>query len=219
MKRGVNEKMNIADEYWCKHFPAKDSGRKETDYGYKIRQTWRELGFPNYPVVDEYLSLPTNTTNQYASKYDYNSIKAKYEELKNQLYLEQQEKELQEMEEDYSDIWKTARGSIKYRINDLTTKIKKATNEKELEKLWDKYYEALNELKSIQPTERINKHLPNAYKDNSVDKFEVEQKGQLTLNQNIKNSESEEERLERYADYFKRINSKATSKDSNNSTK
>ena len=210
--------MNIADEYWCKHFPAKDSGRKETDYGYKIRQTWRELGFPNYPVVDEYLSLPTNTTNQYASKYDYKSIKAKYEELKNQLYLEQQEKELQEMEDDYSEIWKTNRNSLKVRINDLINKINKTDNEKEANKLWTEYYKVLHELKDLQSAERTNKHLPNAYKDNSVDKFEVEQKGEVTVNQNIKNSETEEERLERYADYFKRINSKATSKNSNNCT-
>lgn len=196
--------MNIANEYWCKHFPALDTGRKETDYGYKIRQTWKDLGFPKYPVVDEYLSLPKGTTNQYAHKYDYTSIKAKYEELKNQIHLEQQEKEQQEMEDDYSDIWKTARSSIKYRINDLTTKIKKATNEKELEKLWDKYYEALNELKSIQPTERTNKHLTNQYKDDSIDRLEVEQKGELTLNQNISN-ETEEEKLERYANYFKQL--------------
>lgn len=196
--------MNIANEYWNKHFPAKDSGRKETDYGYKIRNTWKELQFPNYPVVDEYLSLPKGTTNQYAHKYGYTEIKAKFEELQNQIDIEKQEQEQEEMEEDYSDIWKTARNSIKYRINDLTKKIQSTSNEKELEKLWNKYFEALSELKSLQPTERINKHLPNAYKDTSTDKLEVEQKGELTLNQII-DSETEEEKLERYASYFERI--------------
>lgn len=196
--------MNIANEYWNKHFPAKDSGRKETDYGYKIRNIWKELQFPNYPVVDEYLGLPKGTTNQYAHKYGYTDIKAKFEELQNQIDIEKQEQEQEEMEEDYSDIWKTARNSIKYRINDLTKKIQSTSNEKELEKLWNKYFEALSELKSLQPTERINKHLPNAYKDTSTDKLEVEQKGELTLNQII-NTETEEEKLERYASYFERI--------------
>ena len=196
--------MNIANEYWNKHFPAKDTGRKETDYGYNIRNTWKDLGFPNYPVVDEYLGLPKGTTNQYAHKYKYTDIKAKFEELQNQIDIEKQEQEQEEMEEDYSDIWKTARNSIKYRINDLTKKIQSTSNEKELEKLWNKYFEALSELKSLQPTERINKHLPNAYKDTSTDKLEVEQKGELTLNQII-DTETEEEKLERYASYFERI--------------
>lgn len=196
--------MNIANEYWNKHFPAKDSGRRETDYGYNIRNTWKELQFPNYPVVDEYLSLPEGTTNQYAFKYGYTDIKAKFEELQNQINIEQQEKEQQEMEEDYSDIWKTARNSIKYRINDLTKKIQKCNDEKKLEKLWDKYFEALSELKSLQPTERVNKHLPNIYKDDSVDKLKIEQKGEFNLNQNVK-FENEEEKLERYANYFKQI--------------
>lgn len=196
--------MNIANEYWNKHFPAKDSGRRETDYGYNIRNTWKELQFPNYPVVDEYLSLPEGTTNQYAFKYGYTDIKAKFEELQNQINIEQQEKEQQEMEEDYSDIWKTARNSIKYRINDLTKKIQKCKDEKKLEKLWKKYFEALSELKSLQPTERVNKHLPNIYKDDNVDKLEIKQKGEFNLNQNVK-IESEEEKLERYANYFKQI--------------
>ena len=196
--------MNIANDYWNKHFPAKDTGRKETDYGYNIRNTWKNLQFPNYPVVDEYLGLPKGTTNQYAHKYKYTDIKAKFEELQNQIDIEKQEQEQEEMEEDYSDIWKTARNSIKYRINDLTKKIQSTSNEKELEKLWNKYFEALSELKSLQPTERINKHLPNAYKDTSTDKLEVEQKGELTLNQII-NTETEEEKLERYASYFEQI--------------
>ena len=196
--------MNIANEYWNKHFPAKDSGRRETDYGYNIRNTWKELQFPNYPVVDEYLSLPEGTTNQYAFKYGYTDIKAKFEELQNQINIEQQEKEQQEMEEDYSDIWKTARNSIKYRINDLTKKIQKCKDEKELEKLWKKYFEALSELKSLQPSERVNKHLPNIYKDDGVDKLEIKQKGEFNLNQNVK-FENEEEKLERYANYFKQI--------------
>ena len=196
--------MNIANEYWNKHFPAKDSGRRETDYGYNIRNTWKELQFPNYPVVDEYLSLPEGTTNQYAFKYGYTDIKAKFEELQNQINIEQQEKEQQEMEEDYSDIWKTARNSIKYRITDLTKKIQKCNDEKKLEKLWKKYFEALSELKSLQPTERVNKHLPNIYKDDSVDKLKIEQKGEFNLNQNVK-FENEEEKLERYANYFKQI--------------
>ena len=196
--------MNIANEYWNKHFPAKDSGRRETDYGYNIRNTWKELQFPNYPVVDEYLSLPEGTTNQYAFKYGYTDIKAKFEELQNQINIEQQEKEQQEMEEDYSDIWKTVRNSIKCRINDLTKKIQKCNDEKKLEKLWKKYFEALSELKSLQPTERVNKHLPNIYKDDSVDKLKIEQKGEFNLNQNVK-FENEEEKLERYANYFKQI--------------
>ena len=85
--------MNIANEYWNKHFPAKDTGRKETDYGYNIRNTWKDLGFPNYPVVDEYLGLPKGTTNQYAHKYKYTDIKAKFEELQNQIDIEKQEQE------------------------------------------------------------------------------------------------------------------------------
>ena len=196
--------MNIANEYWNKHFPAKDSGRRETDYGYNIRNTWKELQFPNYPFVDEYLGLPKGTTNQYAFKYGYTDIKAKFEELQNQINIEQQEKEQQEMEKDYSDIWKTARNSIKYRINDLTKKIQKCNDEKKLEKLWKKYFEALSELKSLQPTERVNKHLPNIYKDDCVDKLEIEQKGDFNFNQNVK-FENEEEKLEKYANYFKRI--------------
>lgn len=203
--------MNIANEYWNKHFPAKDSGRKETDYGYNIRNTWRKLQFPNYHMVDEYLSLPKGTTNQYAHKYRYTDIKAKFEELQNQINTEKQEKEQQEMEEDYSDIWKTARNSLKYRINDLTKKIQSAGNEEELEELWDKYFEALHELKGLQPTERINKHLPNAYKDNSIDRLEVEQKGELTLNQNITNDGlTEEEREQKYEAEFTRLLQEAT---------
>lgn len=196
--------MNIANEYWNEHFPAKDSGRKETDYGYNIRNTWRELQFPNYSIVDEYLGLPKGTTNQYAHKYGYTDIKAKFEELQNKINTEKQEKEQKEMEADYSDIWKTARNHIKYRINDLTKKIQKCNDEKELEKLWKKYFEAVSELKSLQPTERVNKHLPNIYKDDGVDKLEIKQKGEFNLNQNVK-IESEEEKLERYANYFKQI--------------
>lgn len=202
--------MNIANEYWNKHFPAKDSGRRETDYGYNIRNTWKELQFPNYPVVDEYLSLPKGTTNQYAFKYGYTDIKAKFEELQNQINIEEQEKEQQEMEEDYSDIWKTARNSIKYRINDLTKKIKVTSNEEELEELWDKYFEALHELKSLQPTERINKHLPNSYKDDKIDRLEIEQKGELTLNQNINDGLSKEEREKAYEIEFKQLLQEAT---------
>ena len=207
--------MNNANEYWNAHFPALDSGRKETNYAYKIRQAWKELGFPNYPIVDEYLGLPKNTTNVYASKYGYREIKSKYEELKNQLYLEQQEREQQEMEDDYADIWRTARSSIKYRINDLTVKIKKENDEKKVEKLWDKYYEALDELKGIQPTERVNKHLPNIYKDNTIDKLEIEQKGKLTLNQII-NTETEAEKLERAKEYFKEIETQMKEEQENN---
>ena len=83
-------------------------------------------------------------------------------------------------------------------------KIQKCDDEKELEKLWKKYFEALSELKSLQPTERVNKHLPNIYKDDGVDKLEIEQKGEFNLNQNVK-FENEEEKLERYANYFKQI--------------
>ena len=196
--------MNIANEYWNKHFPSLDTHRKETDYGYKIRNTWKDLGFPSYPTVDNYLNLPKGTTNTYAQKYGYTNIRQQFDELQNQIRLEQQEKEQKEMEADYSDIWKTARINVKYRINDLTKKIQKCKDEKELEKLWKKYFEALSELKSLQPTERVNKHLPNIYKDDGVDKLEIEQKGEFNLNQNVK-FENEEEKLERYANYFKQI--------------
>ena len=47
--------------------------------------------------------------------------------------------------------------------------------------------------------------------------FDVDLTGNMDLN--VKDNETEEERLERYADYFKRINSKATSKDNSNSTR
>ena len=196
--------MNIANEYWNKHFPSLDTHRKETDYAYKIRNTWKDLGFPSYPTVDDYLNLPKGTTNTYAQKYGYTNIRQQFDELQNQIRLEQQEKEQKEMEADYSDIWKTARNRVKYRINDLTKKIQKCNDEKELEKLWKKYFEALSELKSLQPTERVNKHLPNIYKDDGVDKLEIEQKGEFNLNQNVK-FENEEEKLERYANYFKQI--------------
>lgn len=46
--------------------------------------------------------------------------------------------------------------------------------------------------------------------------FDVDLTGNMDMN--IKSDETEEERLERYASYFEQINSKATSKDSNNST-
>ena len=42
------------------------------------------------------------------------------------------------------------------------------------------------------------------YKDGGVDKLEIEQKGEFNLNQNVK-FENEEDKLERYANYFKQI--------------
>ena len=42
------------------------------------------------------------------------------------------------------------------------------------------------------------------YKDDCVDKLEIEQKGDFNFNQNVK-FENEEEKLEKYANYFKRI--------------
>ena len=158
----------------------------------------------NDKTIDNYLNLPKGTTNTYAQKYGYTNIRQQFDELQNQIRLEQQEKEQKEMEADYSDIWKTARNRVKYRINDLTKKIQKCNDEKELEKLWKKYFEALSELKSLQPTERVNKHLPNIYKDDGVDKLEIEQKGEFNFNQNVK-FENEEEKLEKYANYFKQI--------------
>ena len=80
--------MNIANEYWNKHFPSLDTHRKETDYAYKIRNTWKDLGFPSYPTVDDYLNLPKGTTNTYAQKYGYTNISKKMNELKNQIRLE-----------------------------------------------------------------------------------------------------------------------------------
>ena len=57
---------------------------------------------------------------------------------------------------------------------------------------------------TAQKNQRTALCLTNNYKDTTPDKLELEQKGELNLNQNVK-IESEEEKLERYANYFKQI--------------
>ena len=211
--------MNKANTYFNQHFyPVNNNGRKE-DKSYSVRQRWRELGFPSYASVDEDMGLPKNTTANYASKYGYKQIKETYQELQEQEKSEIEEKEQKELVETFKEIWNTTINDTKYQLQSITQEIQKVENQiqntddvgikKELhlklDNLWEKHNNiVVNKFPKLQDKARTNLGLTNSYKDTSIDKLEVEQKGELTLNQNISN-ETEEEKLERYANYFKQI--------------
>lgn len=212
--------MNKANAYFNQHFyPLNGKGRKE-DKSYKVRQRWKELGFPSYTSIDDDMGLPKNTTANYASKYGYKKIKETFQELEQKEKSEIEEREQMELINTFKEIWNTTINDTKYQLQSVTQEIQKVEKQIQqatdpeikkaltfkLNSLWEQHDNiVINKFPRLQDKARTNLGLTNNYKDNTADKLEVEQKGELVLNQNI-NMEPEEERLEKYANYFKRLN-------------
>ena len=116
------------------------------------------------------------------------------------------------------ETWEQRIGSIRYDLNKLEIRkqeiydlISITTNKndlkilyEELEKIGSRESQLNKDMDTAQKNQRTALCLTNNYKDTTPDKLELDQKGELNLNQNVK-IESEEEKLERYANYFKQI--------------
>ena len=218
--------MNKANTYFNQHFfPVNNKGRKE-DKSYIIRQRWKELGFPSYVTVDEDMNLPKNTTAKYASKYGYKQIKETFQELQEQEKSEQEEKDQQDLRNTFKEVWDIGINDTKYQLQSITTQIQDIEKQMgqtddadmlrilsvKLDELWDKHNFIFSvKFPKLQDKARTNVGLTNNYKDNSVDKLEVKQEGELTLNQNIVDDGlTEEERREQYEAEFTRLLQEAT---------
>lgn len=223
--------MNKVNKYLNQHFPSvkPNNGRLETDYGYKIRQKWFELDCPPYTQVDKELGLPHNTTNQYASKYDYPSIKKKADELQNELDKELLEKYQSEVTNEFKEIWNKEINDAKHELNILTIEINRIENkinssntEKERENLLNKWIALFRRKDEInlkmsrtQDKVRINAKLSNSYKDPQEQKFKVENNSKIEITQNKSIKELEEE----YEDYFKELKQNLESDTQGNNNK
>ncbi len=171
--------MNKADEFFMKHLYHPKTHKKESKKAYETRIKWKELGFPSYSVLESVSPYSISTIKKNSTAFEWLKVKEQYFKLLAEVKIENKEKEIIEMEEDYSDIWESIRDSFRKRVCDLSSKLDSASSEKEVDKLFKKFNDLIKSLEQTQKAERLNYHLPNSYKEN--EKIELEQKGNLNI--------------------------------------
>jgi len=155
------------------------TGRKESKKAYESRIKWKELGFPSYSVLESVSPFSISAIKRNSSAFGWLKVKEQYFKLLAEVKIENKEKEILEMEEDYAGIWESIRDSFKKRVYDLSSKLDEVSNEDDFDELFKKFNDLIKSLEQMQKAERLNYHLPNSYKEN--EKIELEQKGNLNI--------------------------------------
>lgn len=229
-----NEVCQLINDITYKDYWDKERNKPETPTQKNNRIQWILNGFPTYKKLSEldntssesYIGTTADNVDWTLIKQDLQTLYSLKEDLEN-------EEKRKEINNKHLELWDIKIQGIELDLKLVNNEKVRITKKLQQNNLDDTEREKLmlklnflssweedlgKDLERVQKSQRTALGLTNNYKDPSPDKMEMEQTGELTLNQNIKNNESEEERLERYADYFKRINNKATSKNSNNNT-
>ncbi|WP_458454367.1 hypothetical protein [Methanobrevibacter sp.] len=200
-----------------KKYYNKKSNNKENTTQYTHRINWISDNFPTYEIYAKNHNTHKSYIGDIASFVGWQDIKEDIKTLRN--YKEQliNENEKKQLINNFKEIWDTTINDTKYQLQSITQQIQKTekqlknTNNAEskkalelrLDELWEKHNNiVINKFPKLQDKARTNLGLTNTYKDTSVDKLEVEQKGELTLNQNI-NNKTQEELDEEYENRFK----------------
>lgn len=212
-----------------KKYYNKKSKKNENTTQYTHRINWILDDFPTYETYAKNHNTNASYIGDIASWVGWQDIKEDIKTLRN--YKEQliNENEKKELINNFKEIWNTTINDTKYQLQSITQEIQKvekqiqSTNNAEskkalqvrLDELWEKHDNiVINKFPKLQDKARTNLGLTNTYKDTSVDKLEVKQEGELTLNQNI-STETEEEKLERAKEYFKEIETQMKEEQSN----
>ena len=215
----VNNIDSVINEVIYKKYYNKKSNKNENSTQYTHRINWILDDFPTYEMYAKNHKTNASYIGDIASWVGWQDIKEDIQTLRN--YKEQliNENEKKQLIKDFKEIWNTTINDTKYQLQGITQEIqiiekqiqdtdnaesKKALKVR-LDELWEKHDNiVINKFPKLQDKARTNLGLTNTYKDNTIDKLEVEQKGELTLNQNVKQAPTEE-LLKKYADYIERI--------------
>lgn len=214
----IEEIEELIEEITYKKYISRLKGKLETPTQYNNRIQWIINCFPTYKKLSEI----TGSSHQYildtASYVGWSDIKHDLNLLSNiKEDLIKKEKQIK-ANKVHLEVWEHNENSIKVDLDFITndkkrilteynntkSKKKKQKLKKELIELSSWESDLRNDFRISQSSHRTALGQTNNYKDITPDKLEIEQKGELTLNNNIQ-MESEEEKLERYANYFKRI--------------
>ena len=228
----INEIDDLIEEITYKKYMDVVRDKLETSIQYNNRIQWIINGFPTYKKLSEITGSKDKYITDTASNVKWAAIKEDLQLLynrKEELELKEKQKKANKV---HLEVWEHNEDSIKFDLNYITNEKKRIMAE--MEKTYSTEYkqklkmelhglsvwesELRKDFKIVQASHRTALGQTNNYKDTTPERIELEQSGELTLNQKIKPDETEEERLERYADYFKRINSKATSIPDSDST-
>lgn len=210
---------SIINEVIYKKYYNKHSNKNETTTQYTHRIDWILDNFPSYTIYAKNHNTNPSYIGDIASWIGWQDIKEDIKTLRN--YKEQliNENEKKQLINDFKEIWATTINDTKYQLQGITQEIQSIekqiqnTNNAEskkalqirLDELWEKHNNiVINKFPKLQDKARTNLGLTNTFKDTTIDKLEIEQKGELTLNQNIK-KQPNEELMKKYADYIERI--------------
>ncbi|WP_407413795.1 hypothetical protein [Methanobrevibacter sp.] len=228
----ISEIDDLIEEITYKKYFDTVRKKLETNTQYNNRIQWINNGFPTYKELSEITGSTAKYITDTSSNVNWTPIKEDLQLLYNRKEeLERKEKQ-KEANKLHLEVWEHMENSIKFDLNYITHEKKrimteiKETNDDEYKLQLEMKLQSLSawesdlgkDLETAQKNHRTALGQTNNYKDTTPDKIELEQSGELNLNQTIKSDETEEERLERYANYFKRINSKATSIPSKNNS-
>jgi len=208
-----------------KKYYNKKSKKNENTTQYTHRIDWILDDFPTYETYAKNHNTNASYIGDIASWVGWQDIKEDIKTLRN--YKEQliNENEKKELINDFKEIWNTTINDTKYQLQSITQEIQKvekqiqSTDNAEskkalqvrLDDLWEKHNNiVINKFPKLQDKARTNLGLTNTYKDTTADKLEVEQKGEVTLNQNINDGLSKKEREQKYEAEFTRLLQEAT---------
>lgn len=119
------------------------------------------------------------TIEKYSAEFGWTFLRDEYYRLLSEVKAEKKQSEIDAMEDEYSEIWKKLRDSIKSCIFDLNEKILNTASDKEIKKVFDEYAVLIRNLDTVQKAERLNFRMPNSYKE--TEKIELEQNGNLNI--------------------------------------
>lgn len=218
MALSINDINDLIEEIIYKKYIDNEKRDLETTAQYNNRIQWIINGFPTHEKLSKITKNKITYINKTASNVKWKNIRKDLELLYNRKEeLEKKEKQ-KEANKIHLEVWEHMENSIKFDLNYITKEKKQImveieeTNDDERKLQLELKLQSLSawesdlgkDLETAQKNHRTALGQTNNYKDTTPDKLELEQKGELNLNQNVK-IESEEEKLERYANYFKQI--------------
>lgn len=171
--------LNKAEKFFLQPVISKTNGRNEPKSSLEKRIEWKEAGFPLMKIFAKEKGYKIKTIEKYSAEFGWQRLRDEYFRLLSEIKAEENQNKIDEMEEEYSEIWKKLRESIKSCIFDLNDKILDSADEKEIKQIFNDYAVLIRNLDTVQKAERLNFRLPNSYKE--TEKLELKQSGELNI--------------------------------------
>lgn len=171
--------LNKAEEFYLQPLYHRSHGRRESKKAFLTRVEWKDKGFPPIIQFVKDTDYSISTLQKYSVDYGWEKTKDNYILLLAEVKAEKRQAEIDAMEDEYSEIWKKLRDSIKSCIFDLNERILDSADDKEIKQVFNEYAVLIKNLDTVQKAERLNFRLPNSYKE--TEKLELKQSGELNI--------------------------------------